>query len=183
MHLAQVGSVNITGNLIYDVGDGGVYFHCGTDNSAENNMVAATAQQGARGKALGLCNRGGNPMWPNLPHGFELRRNIFWLDRPELTMGTDGRNITSNWNLFWDTQKDHSYLTFPNQTSWTTWRAEGHDGRSLIADPEFYNVSAWDLRLRRTSPAFRLGFIPIDVARAGCHDNPFQTPARGFQGA
>jgi hypothetical protein len=49
------------------------YFHCGSGNRGDSNVLAGCTA------ALGGCNAGGNPTWPNLPHGFNFTRNIVYV--------------------------------------------------------------------------------------------------------
>jgi len=53
----------------------------------------------------------------------------------------------------------------PNE--WESWQALGMDRHSLVADPLFVNADKDDYRLRKESPAFKLGFQPIPVAKIG----------------
>ena len=41
----------------------------------------------------------------------------------------------------------------------------GLDTHSLIADPLFVDVENDDYRLKPESPAFNLGFVPIELAK------------------
>jgi hypothetical protein len=50
------------------------------------------------------------------------------------------------------------------------WRKRGHDLRSLVENPQFVAFAPNDLRLKPTSPAFRLGFQPIDLSQVGPRD-------------
>ena len=47
------------------------------------------------------------------------------------------------------------------------WRGKGFDANSIVADPLFVDAENGDYRLRPDSPAFKLGFRPIDVSRVG----------------
>jgi hypothetical protein len=47
------------------------------------------------------------------------------------------------------------------------WRKLGYDSDSQIADPLFVDPMHDDYRLKPESPAFRLGFIRIDMAKIG----------------
>ena len=44
---------------------------------------------------------------------------------------------------------------------------KGLDGNSLIADPRFVDPGSGNFALRPDSPAWKLGFKPIDVSRVG----------------
>jgi len=50
---------------------------------------------------------------------------------------------------------------------WQSLQALGFDRNSLIADPLFVDVAKDDYRLRRNSPAFKLGFQPIPIEKIG----------------
>lgn len=52
-------------------------------------------------------------------------------------------------------------------TEWEAWQALGLDLHSVIADPQFMHRAAGDYRLKKTSPAFALGFQPIPIDRIG----------------
>jgi hypothetical protein len=41
----QVAGQNITRNVFYNTGDAGIFFHCGNDHVATNNIVAFPARQ------------------------------------------------------------------------------------------------------------------------------------------
>jgi hypothetical protein len=51
--------------------------------------------------------------------------------------------------------------------SWESWKAEGWDKHSVIADPLFENWDKDDYRLKKDSPAFKLGFEQIPVEKIG----------------
>ena len=43
----------------------------------------------------------------------------------------------------------------------------GYDTHSLIGDPLFVDPDQGDYQLEPESPALKLGFVPIDLARIG----------------
>lgn len=55
----------------------------------------------------------------------------------------------------------------PKPIGWKEWQARGKDRNSLYADPGFMDPAAGDFTLRADSPAFKLGFRPIDINQAG----------------
>jgi hypothetical protein len=55
---------------------------------------------------------------------------------------------------------------------WKDWQARGKDRNSLYADPMFRSPDAGDFTLDPASPAFRLGFRPIDVSKVGPRHRP-----------
>ncbi len=50
---------------------------------------------------------------------------------------------------------------------WAAWQAEGWDKNSIVADPLFVDWKNDDWRLKRKSPAFKLGFKKIPVEKIG----------------
>ena len=51
--------------------------------------------------------------------------------------------------------------------SLSEWRKRGFDRNSLVADPLLIDAENGDYRLHPDSPAFTLGFQPIDVEQIG----------------
>ncbi len=47
------------------------------------------------------------------------------------------------------------------------WQNLGFDTHSIVADPLFVDPENDDYSLRPESPAFKLGFKPIDISRVG----------------
>ena len=66
-------------------------------------------------------------------------------------------------NLYWRTD---GYVNFQNW-SLQEWREKGQDIHSQIAGPLFADPAADDFNLRPESPAFDLGFVPIDLTNVG----------------
>ena len=71
-----------------------------------------------------------------------------------------------------DTQADHNLYYNTADSGWgqrhlDAERPNGIEGASVNADPEFYDIEQGDFRLKPTSPALKLGFVPIDMGRIG----------------
>jgi hypothetical protein len=59
-------------------------------------------------------------------------------------------------------------VRFPGGKTLEQWRAStSHDAHSLVADPQFVNPARDDFRLAPGSPAWGMGFWPLDASRAG----------------
>lgn len=103
---------------------------------------------------------------------FTFERNIVYFDNGKLLKGgwTNDKFVMDR-NLYWDTSHPDGNLTFAGATL-TEWQARGHDRHSLIADPRFVNASQFDFRLQPDSPAFQLGFVPIDAGEIGLYGDP-----------
>jgi hypothetical protein len=98
-----------------------------------------------------------------------------WRDRPytfyfhpKNDSGT--REVTStfdmDWNLYYNPAKELSEVAF-NGLSFDDWQAAGKDRHSLYVDPKFVDPENHDFRLQPDSPAFTLGFQPIDLDAVG----------------
>ncbi|MCX6901276.1 MAG: right-handed parallel beta-helix repeat-containing protein [Verrucomicrobia bacterium] len=68
---------------------------------------------------------------------------------------------------------------------WASWQAAGNDTNSLVADPLFVNAKKDDYRLKKNSPAFKLGFKPIPVENIGPYKSPLRAswPIKEAEGA
>jgi hypothetical protein len=98
--------------------------------------------------------------------------------RHNIVLSDDGKIFGDRWNeqnyqvdhnLYWDTSGQP--LDFGG-TSFDQWQARGHDAHSLVADPRFADPESGDFRLPSDSPAFQVGFQPIDLGKVGPRDRP-----------
>lgn len=113
------GGVTITSNLVYKVDAVGIYFHCGTQNSASNNFLISTDRLGKRG-ALSGCNMGGFTI--QVPQNFSFSKNIVLLTSGNLIGSNEYVNTTFDFNLYYNTSVP---LIFPNHTTFQQWQASG----------------------------------------------------------
>jgi hypothetical protein len=51
--------------------------------------------------------------------------------------------------------------------SWEQWRQRGQEAHSRIADPLLVDEAHPEMGLRKNSPAYTVGFRPIDVSTVG----------------
>jgi len=63
-------------------------------------------------------------------------------------------------NLYW---REGGGKIRCGQRSWDEWLTQGMDRHSLMADPLFAAPDKGDFRLKPDSPAFKLGFVQIEV--------------------
>ena len=106
------------------------------------------------------------------PHSsFEFTRNVMIADSGTLLgsnwNGTQDR-FTTDHNLWYDARHGASVdaYRFAGVTC-DEWRQRGHDRHSVIADPLLVDPLRPERGLRPDSPAFGIGFQPIDLSRLG----------------
>jgi len=176
----------IINNLWHDMagfryGGWGIYFDEGTSSTlAESNVVFNTAH-GSFHQHYGATNIVRNNLLLFSREGqvvrsreeehvsFSFSNNVVVFNQGTLLSGTwkNDRFIMEN-NLYWNVGLEG----IPGQlklagTKLEAWRQRGHDRRSLVEDPQFVALGQDDFRLKPTSPAFRVGFQPIDLSSVG----------------
>jgi hypothetical protein len=55
----------------------------------------------------------------------------------------------------------------PDVQSFADWKKTGMDANSITADPMFVDLANDDYSLKPESPAFKVGFKPIDLSTVG----------------
>lgn len=150
-------SILIESNLVYRTTHGGFHQHYGATNIVRNNVFAfARDHQVQRSREEAHVS-------------FSFSNNIVLFDKGVLLGSTwKNDNFILDRNVYWDTRlvDKPTEMKFAGGTL-EQWRARGHDKNSLIADPLFVAWEKDDFRLKRDSPALKLGFKPIDVSRVG----------------
>lgn len=144
-------------NLVYRTTHGGFHQHYGETNIIRNNIFAfARDQQLQRSRDEDHLS-------------FSFTNNIVYFNQGVL-LGSTWKNDQFNLddNVYWDTRlaTNPAAMKFAGATL-DQWRARGHDRHSLIADPLFIAPQKDDFRLRRQSPALKLGFQPLDLRQVG----------------
>jgi hypothetical protein len=119
------------------------------------------------------------PYWEKRPSTFQ--HNLVYLSQGDLFIPFAIRSLqerlaareslgTWDENLYWHTAGPDSLRFF--RYDWAQWQALGLDQHSQVADPLFVNAAEYDFRLRPESPAWKLGFKPIDISDAGLYGDP-----------
>ena len=185
----------IRNNLIHDVisppqGHGspawGIYLGCETRNCLVENNVVYRTEAGQhvwfQSKNNTIYNNifidGGRTQVgynnPGNAHHERIRllRNILCFSNPSGSLYTFGREsslpMESDHNLIFHTQgKDIVIGGISGVDSFASWQDRGFDTHSIVADPLFVDPDNDDYSLRPESPAFKLGFKPIDLSRVG----------------
>ncbi|MFC1739132.1 NosD domain-containing protein, partial [Planctomycetota bacterium] len=99
-------------------------------------------------------------------------RNIVYYSTPMAGLfainGVRSQPMQSDYNLIFHTKdKEFVIQALPGINSYEDWQKRGFDMHSIIADPLFVDPENDDYSLRPESPAFKLGFKPIDLSRVG----------------
>ena len=164
----------------------GIYFdNSGMDNVVYGNIIISTVL-GAVSMPVGepKNNRVENNIFvESSGNQFDLRmsgeslgnrflRNIVYYKNSAaalLAAGSSAPQTLSqcDYNLYWPASGQAIRVRGIGQETFDDWKKLGFEEHSLIADPLLVDVEGGDYRLRPESPAFRLGFRPIDVERIG----------------
>jgi hypothetical protein len=178
---AATANVVIENNIVYDVSSEAIL----TNDTAEvpnreiqvRNNIFAFGHEGVARVAETWQAKRRNPDG----RAATYLHNIFVADGHQMyvvdfsSVPADARNdiFISDLNLFWDVSGKISKMTqapYGDNPTWMTvdqWKARGSDHHSLIADPKFGNLEKRDFTLGKDSPAWALGFEPIDMSTVG----------------
>ena len=187
-------NIIIRNNLIHDVfscGDGspgwGIYLGCETrDTRVENNIVYRNhatmhvwysdrnntiennifVNGGARGQIHYHNPRG------RRHENIRLLRNIICYTKPDVNLfqisGEPSAPVESDYNLLFHAGgRDLTIEGLSGVDSFEDWQKRGFDTHSIAADPLFMDAANDDYSLKPESPAFKLGFKPIDTSKVG----------------
>lgn len=147
--------VTMSSNLVYACKSAGFHQHYGENNLICNNIFARQLRTQLE------ATRTEDHL------SFRFIRNIVYTDSGELA-GLNWKSVgfESDRNCFWDTRtRDISFQDIPLKA----WRASGKDRHSIVADPCFADPEHYDFRLKKGSPARKIGFVPFDFSRAGVY--------------
>jgi hypothetical protein len=163
--------VLIENNICYDTNSQVFDQHYGRENIVRNNIFAF----GEEGVVRLLRNEGHKQ--------FSFYRNILITNGKPVFIGAQEKvlekgNFFSDLNLFYDMsqkepfcwiQKGYSFKEFSDEDKimMRQWNDLDYDRHSLICDPLFKDIQNRDFALHSNSPAFDLGFQPIDNSDAG----------------
>ncbi len=112
--------------------------------------------------------------------GNYLTHNIFYQDDPSAVLysldsgWTDRTLLKSEGNLYFQKENGKYMIQYTRDvsnlvksSSLVEWQKQGYDKDSVIGDPLFLGMAKDDYRLKTDSPAFKLGFVPIDATKIG----------------
>ncbi|MFC4600803.1 right-handed parallel beta-helix repeat-containing protein [Cohnella hongkongensis] len=154
----------IENNICSDTSSHGFHQHYGRENIVRNNIFAMN-----RDGQIALTR-------PEEHVSFTFMRNIVVTDgQPIFQMEAEkGKHLVSDANLYWDISGKTRIFNGdgPDRGGEAgmleAWRkATGNDWSSLVENPGFEPFERYPLKLAPDSPAFRLGFRPIDMSDVG----------------
>lgn len=155
-------------NLIVGTVLGGIAMPVGEPkgNVFENNILVGASSYQADLR-IGAGRAGGG----EASNGNRFVRNILYAVSPtaaiqRVNVRTPGALAECDYNIYYSAPGQPIAIA-GLEGGWEAWRKLGFDHHSTAADPLFVNPQAGDFRLRPESPAFLLGFHPVDVTRAG----------------
>ena len=162
----------IEGNIIYRVRCVGQGISISHPNYISNNIIVDVIPS-RRNLAPANIVRGYLGLLVSPMNGAQVNRNIVYATRKEYPAiiehrqygrGLDPRlrDTVADFNLYWcpeDPQWGQQHLDRQRP-----FNVETH---SLCADPLFVDVEKGDLRLKPESPAWKLGFQPVEISKTG----------------
>ena len=159
------GGYEVTNNISVRNSHGGLMLQGGKDNVIVNNIFADSSL-----RQMTISN------FANNSTGQVVERNIFYYSDPEAYLLRGGRLsqevVRVNRNLYYCPGLESPGVATRGIDSFAKWREAGFDADSVWADPRFVNVDKGDYTLRPESPAFALGFKPIDMSTVGIRPMP-----------
>ncbi|MEM2638710.1 MAG: right-handed parallel beta-helix repeat-containing protein [Candidatus Bathyarchaeia archaeon] len=161
--------ISVENNVVYNAMSGGFHQHYGRENIIRNNIFAL----GREGQII--FSRGEEP--PNIAFTFE--RNVVLSNGSPIFVGGyaeefSKRNFRSNLNLFYNVSGGQIMFVESSKGrrySLEEWRSFGYDTYSIVADPKFKNIEKHEFTLEEDSPAFKVGFKPINLEDVGAHQH------------
>ena len=167
----------VFGNVVIGAYRGGVSLPVGDpqDNHYENNIFVNC-----------LVHQADFHVGGERPSGNRFVRNILAHDDPDATMvGVSANTIAGfaafDFNLYGTPggrppRRVHVNDEMAEEEVARQWDAANFDAHSLVADPLFVDPEAGDFRLKTESPAYALGFQPLDLSRVGPEGTVGNTP-------
>jgi parallel beta-helix repeat protein len=163
------GGYTVTHNVTYRSSHGGIMLQGGKDNRVENNVFV----DGAYSQVY-VNNFADNST------GQVFERNVVAWSDPAAVLLSGGRLdesvIRIDRNLYFPAGGKEPVVR--GCASFADWQKRGFDRSSVIADPLFVDPARDNYALRPDSPAFRLGFEPIDTSTVGLLRDRCRCPIR-----
>jgi hypothetical protein len=170
--------VTVMDNIVYRTSEGGTHPHGARWNKWLNNIFVD-------GK---ICQIRFNTYGNHSLHNIFERNIVYWKDpnSPLIRVVASWQSFQSveisDYNLFYcvgggpmkvtgmKLMRSNRSKPLLEVTTYEEWRNMGYDFHSIVADPLFVDPENDDYTLREDSPAFKLGFRPIDISTVGIQD-------------
>jgi hypothetical protein len=153
----------IDGNVLFRIGGLSTCIAIKGVTTVTNNIMAFPTNA----PYMGLLSLEHTPLT-----GSVIERNIFYAVHENDNAIKQGKTIYATEAWLRDTKADFNLYFNSASSSWgkthlDNERPHGIESHSVAADPQFYDAPKGDLRLREDSPAWKLGFKPIDMKAIG----------------
>jgi hypothetical protein len=153
----------IDGNILYRIGGLATYIATKGVNHITNNIMACPAAPTHRG----MLSLEHTPI-----EGSIIQRNIIYAVNRKDIPCYQGTTYYKTVTRLADCKADYNVWYNAADPNWgkqfiEAERKNGVELNSAAADPMFVNIEKGDLRLKKNSPALKLGFRPIDMKQIG----------------
>ena len=168
---SYAGGYEVRNNIVYRNSHGGIMIQGGKDNNIHNNIfVGGTLRQMQFNNFAD--NSSGNRFFRNIVYYTASGADLL------LAYRSAHKTIGSDYNLYCHAGGKSLTVRLGAGVpkSFSEWRQQGDDAHSIIADPLFVDPAKDNYSLRPDSPAFKLGFKPIDTTRIGLSRRPDPRP-------
>ncbi len=145
--------IALKNNIVYNIKSAGFHQHYGRENTISNNIFAFGE------KAQIQRSRNEDHLSFTYTHNI-----VYWNNGELLANHWENNQFKLDSNLYYRT--NHQAIDFKGRT-FREWRELGQDVHSLIKDPLFYDAERHNFDLHDNSPAFGIGFKPIDADNFG----------------
>lgn len=161
--------ITVFGNIIVRAVQGSISMPVG---SPRNNLIKNNIAVDCMRNQVDLRIGAGSEAGGEAASGNRFVGNIVYYTGPNAALlainrGTRRALAECDRNVYYPAAGQQPVVDGAPDGSFDRWREMGLDTHSIIADPLFVDPASDDYRLRPDSPAFELGFQPIDVARIG----------------
>ena len=163
----------VENNIVYNTKFAGYDMHYGRDITIRNNVFAFGRMDQINRTAadlhLSLFFENNIVYWKEgvlFSGNWSEKSYKYYFGPGEQRLREYTRNFESDYNVFYNPTKKIGEVEFFKKP-FAEWQKSGKDRNSLYADPKFVAPEKYDFRLQPDSPAFALGFRPIDLSGVG----------------
>ena len=159
----------VENNVVHDVAEGMYVWHHGQNNTLVNNIIVDAKVRQVRYMNPKDLEHENIRFIRNIVCYSDIDAelfNIYSYEDQEIIERT--APVESDYNLLFHTGGGEFYVKGTEGfNTLQDWKQKGYEEHSIIADPLFVDPENDDYSLRPDSPAFKLGFKPIDLSTVG----------------